>query len=115
MVLKLRKNQVPASISLCPLTKCLALLRGAWAPEIIWFLSVGPRRFGELRVDMPSVSAKVLTERLRDLEQKGIVTRREQPTSPPSVEYALTGLGSEFVPLIRSIAELGDRLKFGTD
>lgn len=115
MALKLRKNTAPAPAGICPLTKSLALLRGAWAPEIIWFLRGGPRRFGELRVDMPSISAKVLTTRLRDLERKGIVIRRELPTSPPSVEYMLSEVGLEFVPVIKAIAELGDRMKFGTD
>jgi hypothetical protein len=50
----------------------MKLLGGAWTPNVIWYLSGGPRRFGELRTDIPRVSAKVLTERLRSLEAKGV-------------------------------------------
>ena len=83
----------------------MAVLGGAWTPNVIWCLSGGPRRFTELRADIPAVSAKVLTARLRSLETKGVVTRRVMATSPPSVEYALTELGRELVPAIAAIAE----------
>ncbi|MEI5998965.1 helix-turn-helix transcriptional regulator [Paraburkholderia bengalensis] len=113
MSLKLRKNRSPAPGNICPLSKCLALLSGAWTPEIIWNLSAAPRRFTELRVDMPAISAKVLTTRLRHLEASGILARHVMPTSPPSVEYSLTALGAELLPAIATIAKVGDQLKFG--
>ncbi len=89
----------------------MSLLGGAWTPNLVWYLSAGPRRFGELRADIPRISAKVLTARLRALEQKGVVTRTVLPTSPPSVEYALTALGTELIPVIRAIVKVGARLK----
>jgi DNA-binding HxlR family transcriptional regulator len=89
----------------------MRLLRGAWAPNVIWYLSEQPRRFGELRVDIPRISARVLSARLRELEQKGVVDRKVVPTSPPSVEYSLTDLGRELVPAIAAIVEVGRRLK----
>jgi DNA-binding HxlR family transcriptional regulator len=89
----------------------MALIGGAWTPNIIWYLSSGPRRFSELRSDIPLVSAKVLTQRLRELEERGILTRKVMDTSPPSVEYALTELGLEFMPAIQAIATVGQRLK----
>jgi len=95
----------------CPLTACMALLGGAWTPNILWYLSGGPCRFGELRVDIPAISAKVLSARLRDLEKKGVLTRTVMPTSPPSVEYALTPLGAELIPPIRAIVAVGHKLK----
>jgi DNA-binding HxlR family transcriptional regulator len=110
-VLKVRKNQAPPPPPVCPLTECMSLLGGAWTPNLVWYLSAGPRRFSELRADIPRISAKVLTARLRALEEKGVVVRRVMPTSPPSVEYALTELGAELVPVIRSIVKVGERLK----
>ena len=110
MGLPLRKSRVEAPPA-CPLTECMALLRGAWAPNVIWHLSGGARRFGELRHDIPRVSARVLSARLRELEQRGVVTRTVLPTSPPSVEYALTALGAELVPAIRAIVDVGRKLK----
>ena len=57
------------------------------------------------------MSAKVLTQRLRELEERGILSRTVMDTSPPSVEYTLTVLGQEFMPVIRAIAEVGQKLK----
>lgn len=109
MALKLRKSKVAAPI--CPLSTCMTLLGGAWTPNIVWYLSSGARRFGELRVDIPDISAKVLSGRLRELAAKRLVTRRVKPTSPPSVEYELTELGKELLPAIVAIAEVGKKLK----
>lgn len=111
MALKVRKNRSPALPNACPLSTCMAVLGGAWTPNIIWKLSGGPRRFSELRVDIPAISAKVLTARLRALEEKGVVIREVKPTSPPSVEYSLTDLGQQLVPAINAIAEVGHKLK----
>ena len=110
MSLKVRKSKAPPAVPGCPLTECMSLLGGAWTPNVIWHLAGGPRRFGELRRDMP-ISAKVLSARLRDLEDKGVLTRAVMPTSPPSVEYELTPLGEELMPAIRAIVEIGHRLK----
>jgi DNA-binding HxlR family transcriptional regulator len=109
MALKVRRNSAPRPP--CPLSECMAVLGGAWTPNIIWYLSGGARRFSELRIDIPAVSAKVLTQRLRELEERGVITRRVMPTSPPSVEYELTELGREFRPVIESIVAVGQRLK----
>lgn len=110
MGLPLRKSKVAAPPA-CPLTECMRLLSGAWAPNVIWYLSGGPRRFGELRVDIPRISARVLSARLRELEAKGVVTRRLLASSPPSAEYTLTALGQELVPAIKAIVDVGMKLK----
>ena len=89
----------------------MRLLAGAWATNVIWYLSAQPRRFGELRVDIPKISARVLSARLRELEAKGVVTREVVASSPPSVEYRLTDLGRELVPAIAAIVEVGRKLK----
>lgn len=104
-----RKNRTPHP--LCPVSDCVAFIGGAWTPNIIWYLSTGPRRFSELRVDIPLISAKVLTQRLRELEERGLVSREVIEGPSPAVEYALTDLGLEFMPVIRAIAEVGQRLK----
>jgi DNA-binding HxlR family transcriptional regulator len=110
MGLPLRRSRVAAPPS-CPLSECMRLLRGAWAPNVIWYLSAGPRRFGELRHDIPKISARVLSARLRELEAKGVVVRRVLDSSPPSAEYALSELGLELVPAIKAIVAVGMKLK----
>ena len=89
---------------------CMALLRGAWTTNVIWQLSGGPRRFGELCRDIPGISPKVLAARLRELEKKRVVIREVLPSSPPSVEYALSELGKELIPVIDAIVKVGTRL-----
>ena len=109
MALKLRKNKSPPPA--CPLTECMTFLGGVWTPNLIWNLSGGPRRFGELRTDIPRITAKVLSARLRALEEKGVVAREVVPSSPPSVEYSLTMLGRELIPAIDAIVKVGQKLK----
>ncbi|MBN8939981.1 MAG: helix-turn-helix transcriptional regulator [Rhizobiales bacterium] len=91
--------------------ECMALLGGAWTPNVIWHLSAGPRRFGELRTDIPQISAKMLSARIKDLERKGVLRRRLVASSPPSAEYSLTDLGQELMPAIHAIVAIGLRLK----
>src|SRR5437763_10097449 len=110
MALQVRRNKVTSPLPACPVTTCMALLGGAWAPNVIWYLSAQPRRFGELRVDIPRISARVLSARLRELESKGVVARRVMATSPPSVEYELTELGRELLPAIQAIIAVGVKL-----
>lgn len=111
MALKVRKNQSPPAPNDCPLSECMSIIGGAWCVNIIWNLSAGPRRFSELRVDIPKVSAKVLATRLKEMEEKGVIARTVQPTSPPSVEYSLTREGRELLPAIEAIAAVGHKLK----
>lgn len=111
MPLKVRKNRAQPPPQPCRLTECMALIAGAWAPNVIWSLRAGARRFSELRVDIPPITAKVLSRRLSELEERGVVTRRVLATSPPSVEYELTALGAELVPALDAIVSVGHRLK----
>jgi len=111
MALLMRKSKVKPPQKACPIGSCMELLGGAWSPHVIWHLSAGPRRFSELQVDMRPISAKVLSMRLKELERKGVVSRKVLNTSPPSVEYSLTSLGQELVPAIEAIAQVGYKLK----
>ncbi len=115
MALKVRKNKSPAPPHNCPLTNCMEIIGGAWTPNILWSLKAGPRRFSELRVDIPLVSAKMLTTRLREMEERLILIREVKPTSPPSVEYSLTEFGQELLPAIEAIATVGHKVKLQQD
>jgi DNA-binding HxlR family transcriptional regulator len=106
-----RKSKVPPPPKTCPLKLCMSFLAGAWTPNIIWYLSGGPRRFTELKADLGGASAKVLTQRLRQLAELGVIERRELATSPPTVEYQLTAIGMELQPAIEAIVRVGEKLK----
>ncbi|RKH13135.1 transcriptional regulator [Corallococcus sp. CA047B] len=110
-MLRRRKNKTPPLPPLCPLTECMKLLGGAWTANLVWRLSGEPRRFSELRSDIPRISAKVLSARLRALEKNGVLTRHVVASSPPSVEYALTEMGRELIPVIEAIVQVGMKLQ----
>lgn len=111
MGLKMRKSAAPPPPPGCPMNECMKLLGGAWTPNIVWQLSGGPRRFGELQKDIARISPKMLSARLRSLEAKAVITRTPIATSPPSVEYSLSTLGKELVPVIDAIVRVGTRLR----
>src|SRR5215468_5582163 len=111
MAMNPRANPTPKPPPECPVLGCIELIRGAWAPNVVWFLESGPRRFGELRRDIPDVSAKVLTARLRIMEAQGVVARRELETSPRTVEYNLTCVGAQLVPVVHLLLDVGMELK----
>lgn len=111
MGLKMRKSKVATPMPACAVGACMWLLGGVWTPNLLWNLSGGPRRFGELRADIPGISAKMLSSRLKDMEDKGVVIRTVMATSPPSAEYSLSPLGQELLPAIDAIARIGHRLQ----
>ncbi|MBX2854298.1 MAG: helix-turn-helix transcriptional regulator [Rhodobacteraceae bacterium] len=111
MPLKMRRNNSPKPPQPCMLTECMSVIAGAWAPNVIWSLRAGPRRFSELRADIPPISAKVLSARLSELEERGVLVRHVRRTSPPSTEYELTPLGTELIPALDAIVQVGHRLK----
>ena len=110
-MLKVRKNRTPKPPKPCALTECMALIGGAWAPNVLWHLAAGPRRFSELKADIPPISAKVLATRLRELQSRGVVARAPKTTSPPSVEYELTEAGKRLIPALEIIVAVGHELK----
>ncbi len=80
----------------CPLHGLVTILSGPWTTYILWLLRRrGAMRFGQLKKQMPTISAKVLTERLRLLETVGIIDRHHEPSIPPKVTYSLTARGQE--------------------
>ena len=102
-----RKSPPPQD---CPLDVCLRLLAGAWTPKVLWYLCDEPRRFGDLRRDIGMITSKVLTTRLREMEELGVVAREVIPASPPQVQYSLTKLGQEMKPVLDAMAQVGEKL-----
>ena len=95
----------------------IGLMSGRWTPHVLWALAVnGPTRFGELRRLMPGkVSAKVMSERLRRMENDGLVLRQEAATTPPEVTYSLTERGWDLDEILRSMHRVADRWEDAAD
>ena len=92
------------SMTGCPMESLLRTLMGPWTTYILWVLrSQGPSRFGALKRQVPGISAKILTDRLRSLEGAQLVTREYAPTIPPQVTYSLTARGEELTPVFNAL------------
>ncbi|MCG8500419.1 MAG: helix-turn-helix transcriptional regulator [Firmicutes bacterium] len=93
----------------CSIEKALTVLGGKWTFLIIRDLFCGTKRFGELRKSLCGISPKTLSERLKKLEDKGIIRRTAYPTIPPTVEYALTEKGESLKPIVKAMKLWGTK------
>ena len=82
---------------------------GRWTPKILFSLRERPHRHGELRRHLRSVSQRMLTRTLRNLESRGLVARRETRSKPIAVEYSLTHLGTTIVAPLRGMCRWAKR------
>jgi len=94
----------------CPLDSLLRVISGPWTIYILCRLHKnGDTRFGELKRQMSGISSKMLTERLRTLENAEIISRQHEPTIPPRVTYSLTKEGRELTKILDQINTLAYR------
>jgi DNA-binding HxlR family transcriptional regulator len=94
----------------CPVDSLLNKIAGPWTTYILWLLRQnGVLRFGAFRAQMPGISPKVLTERLRRLEADGLVFRDQRPTIPPQVFYSLTPRGEELKDILDALGATARR------
>ena len=84
----------------CPVETTLMLIGDKWKVLILRDLMDGTKRFGELKKSIGTVSQKVLTAQLRDMEEKGLLTRKVYAEVPPRVEYTLTDTGYSLKPVL---------------
>jgi DNA-binding HxlR family transcriptional regulator len=82
----------------------LSRIGDKWTVLVVQTLAAGPKRFNELRREIPSVSQRMLTLTLRNLERDGLVSRTVTPTIPPRVDYELTELGQSLQKPICGLA-----------
>ena len=95
----------------CPVEYTASLIANKWKILILRDLLIGTKRYNELTKSIVGISAKVLTENLRQLESDGIVVRKVYPVVPPKVEYSLTNKGSELKPIFDLMNEYGNKYK----
>jgi DNA-binding HxlR family transcriptional regulator len=93
--------------STCAVAASAEIIGAKWTALLVHDLSEGPRRFSQLEHSCSGISPRTLAERLRALEQEGIVERRSYPESPPRVEYELTSKGESLLPIIDAMREFG--------
>lgn len=95
----------------CPVEYTASMVANKWKILILRDLLTGTKRYNELTKSVVGISAKVLTENLRELESDGIISRKVYPVVPPKVEYSLTKKGNELKPIINLMKEFGIKYK----
>ena len=104
-----QKNAKP--LPACPVETTLTLIGDKWKVLILRDLLPGTKRFGELKKSIGSVSQKVLTAQLRDMEESGLLSRKVYAEVPPRVEYTLTDLGYSLKPILDAMWTWGEEYK----
>ena len=93
----------------CPLTVAQNAIAGRWKIVILWHLSERKVvRFNELLKLLPGISKGILTRQLRELEEEGMINREVYKVVPPKVEYSLTTLGLQFIPVLEAMQIWGN-------
>lgn len=87
------------------LRQTLELVADKWVVAVLYVLSGGTRRYGELQREIGDISQRMLTRTLRDLERNGLVQRKVYPVVPPMVEYSLTPLGETMNGVLKSVCD----------
>jgi DNA-binding HxlR family transcriptional regulator len=105
------KKELPV----CPVEITLSLIGDKWKILILRDLIEGTKRFGELRKSIGTISQKMLTQQLRDMEEDGLVDRKVYAEVPPRVEYSLTEEGISLKPILDSMLVWGEQYKCRTN
>jgi len=97
--------EVERCATVCAIQKVLG---GKWKIEILYYISLKTRRFGELQRQIGDITQSTLTKQLRELEADGFISRYIYQEIPPKVEYSLTDLGKSFVPVLEHMKQWGE-------
>lgn len=89
----------------CSLVHAMNIIGGKWKPILIYLLSNGSLRFGKLHMFTPTISRKVLTDQLRELEADGLIIRTKYAETPPRVEYSLSKKGEALLPTLKALSD----------
>lgn len=103
-----KKIKSDEKIIKCPVETALDVLAGKWKILILWYLRGKTLRFSELQRLLPRVTQKMLIQKLRELEEDGIVNREVYPVVPPKVEYSLTEYGETLKPILKQLYLWGE-------
>lgn len=95
----------------CPVEMTLQLIGNKWKVLMLRDLLEGTKRFGELKKSVGSITQKVLTQNLREMEESGLVIRKVYAEVPPRVDYTLTETGYSLKPILDSMIEWGTSYK----
>jgi len=93
----------------CPVLATARIVSGKWTLLILRDLAAGPCRFTQLERSLAGISPRTLSQRLRGLEEEGIIAREVYPEAPPRVEYRLTAKGRDIGPIVDAMRAYGEQ------
>ena len=102
------ENNEDSKVDKCPVETALDVLAGKWKILILWYLKNETKRFNELQKLLPRTTQKMLIQKLRELEEDGIIHREVYPVVPPKVEYSLTEYGETLKPIVKQLYLWGE-------
>ncbi len=85
------------------------LLAGRWKYFILWFLKEESKRYSDIKRFLSGISQGSLTKQLKELEADGLINRNVYPEVPPKIEYSLTDMGEEILPILKMMEEFGKK------
>ena len=92
----------------CPVTPLLIMLQGRWKSQLMYEMCIhNTVRFGQLKKELPGITNTMLTKALRELEEDGLISRKQYNEIPPHVEYSLTEMGRDLLPVFYAIMNWG--------
>ena len=102
------KIKYDGKIYACSFEFALDMVSGKWRGLVLWYLSKGTLRYGEIRKKLGNITQKMLTQTLRDLEKHQLITRKVYAVVPPKVEYTITENGQKLIPIFEELLKWGD-------
>src|SRR5690348_13889296 len=107
------RKKTPTELQLCPAVGFSMIVGGKYKLRILWALNKRPHRYSEIRASLlkgtlgKPVTPRVLSRELKELQQRGLIHRKQFDVVPPKVEYSLTESGRGLVPVLDAIIEWG--------
>ncbi len=93
----------------CAIKYTLRVVSGKWKTMLLYQMFINKiRRYGELKKSLPGVTHKMLSQQLKELENDGLIFRKEYTQIPPKVEYSLTNKGETLIPILKMMTDWGE-------
>ncbi len=107
----MKRYNLDGTFFYCPVDLTLSVIGGRWKGLVFWNLRNGAKRYGELKKILIGINDKMLSQVLKDLENKGIVNRKVYDVIPPKVEYSLTKEGKKLLPVMQLMSNWGENFE----
>lgn len=102
------KNKSDEREYCCPVGAAIDEIGGKWKPLILWALKDGKLRFNEINKNLQTITQRMLTKQLRELEKDNLIDRKVYAEVPPRVEYSLTSKGESVIPILEALCNWGE-------